>query len=123
MTELTEKEMLRAIYVGMFGIKEQVDDIQKNVKELRTDVRELQSEMAEVKEDIKNVQFVLENEIRTNICIIAEGHEDLLHVMKRAVSVNVHQEMFRIRLNVLESDVRKIRRGRKRDDRRVKNSL
>lgn len=58
---------------------------------------------------LTNIELTLENEVSRNICTIAEAHLDLSRKFDRALKVKEDDELVRIRLNVLENDVRKIK--------------
>ncbi len=98
-------------------LKTDVSELKTDVSELKTDVSELKMDMVEVKSDIKRVEkkfdaeinsikLTLENEIRHNISIIAEGHLDLVRKLDEAIKVNQEKEVALVRLNNLENDVR-----------------
>ena len=58
---------------------------------------------------LTNMELTLENEVSRNICTIAEAHLDLSRKFDRALKVKEDDELVRVRLNVLENDVRKIK--------------
>ena len=58
---------------------------------------------------LTNMELTLENEVSRNICTIAEAHLDLSRKFDRALKVKEDEELVRVRLNVLENDVRKIK--------------
>ncbi len=59
--------------------------------------------------DIKDMKLTLENEVRTNIMRVAEGHLDLVRNFKEATRTNNEYEMLAIRVNMLETDVRELK--------------
>ena len=60
--------------------------------------------------DIKSIKLTLENEIRTNIMRVAEGHLDLSRNLKEAIKSNNEFEMLTIKVNILESEVEELKR-------------
>ncbi len=62
-----------------------------------------------IKNKITNIELTLENEIRTNIKRVAEGHLDLSRNLHDALKIDSEKEMIAIRVNVLESELRKIK--------------
>lgn len=78
---MTESEMIQAIYNDMQDIKRQVRDL----------------------------QLTLENETNRNIQVIAEGHLDLSRKLDDALKVENEKEMLLLRVNRLESELRKVR--------------
>ncbi|MCM1267955.1 MAG: hypothetical protein NC302_08630 [Bacteroidales bacterium] len=59
--------------------------------------------------DITDIKLTLENEIRVNIQRVAEGHLDLSRNLHEALKIDNEKEMLAIRVNVLESEVRRIK--------------
>lgn len=58
---------------------------------------------------MSSVEITLENEVRRNIKIIAEGHLDLSRKLSEALKEENEKEMLRLRVNILERDVRMIK--------------
>lgn len=59
--------------------------------------------------DVTDMKLTLENEIRTNIQHIAEGHLDLSRNLHEALKIDNEKEMLAIRVNVLETEVRRLK--------------
>ena len=66
-------------------------------------------EINELKRDVKDIQMTLENETNRNIRIIAEGHLDLSRKLDEALRVENEKEVLLIRVNSLESEVKKLK--------------
>lgn len=62
-----------------------------------------------IRRDIKEIQLTLENETNRNIKIIAEGHLDLSRKLDEALKVENEKEMLMVRVNILESEVRRLK--------------
>lgn len=58
---------------------------------------------------ISSVQLTIENEIRNNIQILAEGHMTLERKLDESLKVNQEKELLLIRVNRLESEVRELK--------------
>jgi len=120
---MTESEMIRAIYDEMQGLKTDVQGLKTDMQGLKTDMQELKTDVQElktrvgtletdmqfVKNEVCGVQLTLENETNKNIRIIAEGHLDLNRKLDAALKVEEEKEMDRIRLTVLENDMRRVK--------------
>ncbi len=65
--------------------------------------------MEPIKKDLKEIQLTLENETNRNIKIVAEGHLDLVRKLDEALKVENEKEMLLVRVNILESDVRRLK--------------
>lgn len=70
----------------------------------------LLKEVTEIKADLKEVKLTLENEIRPNIQRVAEGHLDLSRNMHEAIKPSNEVEMLAIKISVLESEIRELKR-------------
>ena len=90
-------------------LKEDVTELKSDVTVLKKDVTILKEDMGETKIQISGIDMTLENEIRNNIRIVAEGHTDIIRKFDDYVAVENGKEMFSIRLNILETDVRNIK--------------
>lgn len=58
---------------------------------------------------ISAIQITIENEIRNNIQILAEGHMTLERKLDESLKVNQEKELLLIRVNRLESEVRELK--------------
>lgn len=59
--------------------------------------------------DITDIKLTLENEIRVNIQRVAEGHLDLSRNLHETMKIDSEKEMLAIRVNVLETELRRIK--------------
>lgn len=60
--------------------------------------------------DVTDIKLTLENEIRVNIRRVAEGHLDLSRNLQEAQRIDSEKEMLVIRVNVLETELYKVKR-------------
>lgn len=58
---------------------------------------------------VSSIQLTIENEIRNNIQLIAEGHMALERKLDESLKVNQEKEMLLIRVNRLETEVRELK--------------
>ena len=75
-------------------ILEKLDTMDKKVDRLDARVDTMES-------DIKGIKLTLENEVRTNIMRVAEGHMDLSRHLNEAIKSNNEFEMMTGRVNML----------------------
>ena len=59
--------------------------------------------------EVAGIKLTLENETNRNIMALAEGHLDLTRKLDAALEIENEKEMMKIRLNILESEVKKIK--------------
>ena len=106
--------------VDVAGVKEDVAGLKGEVVEIKGDVAGLKWNVCELEQkfegtvelmrkDIKELQLTLENETNRNIRIIAEGHLNLSRKLDEALKVENEKEIMSVRVNILESEVRRLR--------------
>lgn len=59
--------------------------------------------------DVTDIKLTLENEIRTSIVRVAEGHLDLSRKLSEATRIDDEKEMIAIRVSMLETEMRRLR--------------
>ena len=89
-------------------LEQRLDTLEQRFDSLEQRVSNLESGQISMERRITNIELTLENEVCRNICTIAEAHLDLSRKFDQALKVKEDDELIRIRLNVLENDVRKI---------------
>lgn len=62
-----------------------------------------------IKKDLRALQLTVENEVLGNIRVIAEGHLDLNRKLDEALKITNEKEILSLRVNYLESEVKKIK--------------
>ena len=122
--EITEmKEDIAGLKEDVAGLKEDVAGLKEDVAVLKEDVAELKEDVAVLKEDVANLQERMdkqenelryirtfqENNLEKGIKIIAEGHVMLLRRLNEALKITEDDEMLRLRVNVLECDMSRVK--------------
>lgn len=59
--------------------------------------------------DVTDIKLTLENEIRTSIVRVAEGHFDLLRKLSETTRIDDENEMIAIRVSMLETEMIRLR--------------
>ena len=113
---MTDSEKLDLIFSEMQGIKTEVQGIKTNVQSLtqhttniETSVQDLTQRTTNIETSIQDIKLILENEIRVNIRRVAEGHLDLSRNLHEAMKLDNEKEMLAIRVNVLETELRRVK--------------
>ena len=113
---MTTQELLETILIKLENIEQRLDKVEQRLDSLeqRFDsleqrVSNLESGQISMERRLTNIELTLENEVCRNICTIAEAHLDLSRKFDQALKVKDDDELVRVRLNVLENDVRKIK--------------
>ena len=113
---MTDTELLQALYNDMQTVKHKVTSMEDKVTSLDGRVASLDEKVASLDEkvaslehEILKINVTLENETNRNIKIVAEGHLDLSRKLDEALNVENEKEMLLVRVNILESDVRRLK--------------
>jgi hypothetical protein len=111
MTENDKLDLILNKVAGIeTGMKSMADTLGAEIAAVRTDLR---TEIAAVKNnlgaEITAVKLTLENVTNKNIQIIAEGHLDLSRKLDEVQNVKFDKEMIKMKLNILEYDVMKLK--------------
>ena len=123
---MTTEEMLVSLVENVKNINstlnnmnKQFDDINNQIAEMKTDIQnvkdetkqisEMKTDIQKMKNEIREISLTLENETNRNIKIIAEGHLDLSRKLDKTLTVENEKEMALIRINMMESEIRRIK--------------
>lgn len=74
-----------------------------------SEMQELKQRTIIIEDSVTDIKLTLENEIRTNIQRVAEGHLDLSRNLHDAIKPSNEIEMLAIKVNMLETDVRALK--------------
>ena len=89
---------------------EKLDLLLEKAGTMEADIKELKQRTGNMENSVSDIRLTLENEIRVNIQRVAEGHLDLSRNLHDALKVDSEKEVLAIRLNVFETELRKIKR-------------
>lgn len=103
------KEDVSVLKSDVTELKSEVTELKSDVSVLKEDVSNLKEDMEQTKSKISGIEMTLENEIRNNIRIVAEGHTDIIRRFDDYMVIENSKEMFSVRMNILETDVRNIK--------------
>ncbi len=90
-------------------ILSKIQGLETGMQSLEARMQTLERDLQEVKQKISNIELTLENEIRVNIRRIAEGHLDISRHLNDAIRVDSEREMLVVRVNILESELRRVK--------------
>ncbi len=100
--KVTDSEKLDLLLADMQNMKSDMQNMKSDMQNMKSDMQNVKNDLQEVKQKVINIDLTLENEIRVNIRRVAEGHFGF--------SRNLHEnEMLSIRVNILESELRRIK--------------
>lgn len=106
---MTDSEKLDLILSKMQGMETRMQGMETKMQGMETKMQIMENDLQEVKQKTTNIDITLENEIRVNIRRIAEGHLDISRNLYDALKIDSEKEMMVIRVNMLESELRRIK--------------
>lgn len=86
-----------------------VGRLENEVEGVKAQVQELEQRMDKLDRNVTKANLLIENEVRPNIQLVAEGHLNLVRNLQDATKAGTEMEMTTIRVRVLETDVREIK--------------
>ncbi len=99
---MTDSEKLDLILSKMDQMESRMDRMVSKMDQMEAKIDRMES-------DIRNIELTIENEIRANIRQVAEGHHNLSRKLHEALKAGAENEMLSIRVNVLESEMRRVK--------------
>ncbi len=88
---------------------EKLDLILSKMDQMESRMDQMEAKLNQVEADVREMKLTIENEICVNIQRVAEGHLDLSRNLHEAIKVETEKEMLSIRVNVLESEMRRVK--------------
>nr|WP_300837996.1 hypothetical protein [uncultured Acetatifactor sp.] len=90
-------------------ILSKINQMEVKIDQLEARIDQMEVKLNQVESDVRDMRLIIENEIRTNIQHVAEGHLDLSRNLHEALKVETGKEMLSIRVNMLETEMRKVK--------------
>lgn len=97
------------LQVGMKELRADVTKLQVDVEELQTGMEKLSTDVERLGRKTEKIEFIMENELRPNICKIAEGHLDLSRKLDMVRVRRSEYTLLDIKVSGLQLDIREIR--------------
>nr|WP_300836452.1 hypothetical protein [uncultured Acetatifactor sp.] len=83
--------------------------MEAKIDRMESRMDQMEAKLNQVEADVREMKLTIENEICVNIQRVAEGHLDLSRNLHEAIKVETEKEMLSIRVNVLESEMRRVK--------------
>ncbi|MDE6620695.1 MAG: hypothetical protein K2K74_09475 [Lachnospiraceae bacterium] len=100
---------MQGVETQMQGMETRMQGVETQMQGVETRMQGMETDLQEVKQKVTNIDLTLENEIRVNIRRVAEGHLDISRNLHDALKIDNEKEMIVIRVNILESELRRIK--------------
>ena len=107
---MTDNELLLAISDMMDKkLDTRLAPINTEIQSIKADIQSIKADIQCMSKNISAIELHLENTTDRNITLIAEGHLDLSRKLDKALEVENEKELLLIRVNYLESEVKRIK--------------
>ena len=104
------EDRLSALEERVAVIEDRLSAVEDRLTVVENRLSVVENRLTAVEQDIRQIKLVAENELRVNIKRIAEGHLDLSRNLHEAIKPCAEMEMLTVRVGILESDVRNIKK-------------
>ena len=103
------KDDMQGLRGEVQGLKGEVQGLKGEVQGLKGDVQGLKDDVQRLDRKVSGIEIHLENVIDRNIRLVAEGHLDLSRKLDEALKGEQARELYYVRTNMLEDEIRKIK--------------
>ena len=93
-------------------IDQRLETMDGRIGNLETQMTGVNNRMERLEDEVSSISVIMENEIRRNIEIVAEGHMDLVRKMNEVLSKTETIEQLSVRVGVLESRMLRVEKQR-----------
>ena len=104
------EERVAVIEDRLTAVEDRLSVVEDRLTVVEDRLTVVENRLTAVEQDIRQIKLVAENELRVNIKRIAEGHLDLSRNLHEAIKPCAEMEMLTVRVGILESDVRNIKK-------------
>ncbi len=114
---MTDSQKLDLLLEKMLGMENHMQSMENHIQRIEDRMQamedrmqSMENRMQNLEENVSEEKMIIENEIRVNIQRVAEGHFDLSRQLQYTIRPNSDLEMLAIRVRMLESDVKELKR-------------
>ena len=107
--ERNEMKDSKKILKMMDQMNDRMDRMSDRMDQMNDRMDQMDEKITRVESKTTEIQLTLENEIRRDIMIVAEGHLDLNRKLDEALKIDHEKELMLVRMNHLETQVREIK--------------
>lgn len=106
---MAENEKLDLILSKLGKMDNRLDQMDSRLDRMDERFDRMDERFDRLEKDVTDIKLTLENEIRPNIMRVAEGHLDLYRKLDDAQKIDNEKEMIAIRVNILETELRRVK--------------
>jgi chromosome segregation ATPase len=107
------EERLGKVEERLDKVEERLGKVEERLDKVDVRLDGMDRRLTHVENDVRDIHLSLENTIIPNISIVAENHVELNRKLSECIYKFADQELYRIRLNRLEDDMRELKRSNK----------
>lgn len=97
---------VRPLQADIAEMRADIEMLKAGQAEMRADIEALKEGQQRLSDRVRNVEVILENDVRHSVRIVAENHINLSKKFDQALEIARYDEMQKLRLVYLESEVR-----------------
>ena len=102
---------VESVDTKMESMDTRMESLDTRIESLEDRIESIEDRMDSMETQLSDVKLTLENEIRKNIEIVAEGHLDLSRNLHEAMKPYNAMEMVQVQISILESKVRDLEKA------------
>ena len=87
------------------NVENELEVVKNRLENVENELEVVKNRLKKIETDISNIQSTIENELRPNITIIAEGHWMLNRKLDEVFKMRDEHELILIRINRLENEL------------------
>ena len=106
---MSDSKKLDLILAELRGVKGDVEGLKGDMQDMKSDIKVLKNDVKRLDDKIAGINVHLETVTDRNITFIAEGHLDLSRKLDEALKSEQLKELYFIRTNMIDDEVRKIK--------------
>ena len=105
----TDMKDSKKILKKLDEMNDRMDKMNDRMDKMNDRMDKMNERLERVESNTRDIQLTIENEIRPNIRIIAEGHLDLNRKLDESLKINNEKEIMKLHLTSLENEVRRLK--------------
>ena len=99
------EEDMKQLKTVVMSLETRVQQLEDGMKQVNNSVRSVENNIIEFERQQKYIQLILENDIKKNISLVAEGHMNLDRKLNQFREDLTDRHLLDLRVAVLEGDV------------------
>lgn len=100
---------VQGLKIELQNVKSEIQGMKSEMRDMKSDIKALKDDVRRLDRKVTEVEIHIETVTDRNISFIAEGHLDLNRKLDDALKVEHLKELYFIRTNMIDDEIRKIK--------------